>query len=202
MAAFDWDRARQEQIRADRGVLPIWFDNFESDLSTSEPRPLITRDSKPCGVRAAPRRATGTPPRAGELGSESLTPIEALLAAVRAAPGEDLLSSPNQKLKLRELVAKPAKRSASGRPNGGETNLRRQEQLSPEQTTAIGLSGEVAAYAWLARRYPTFSPACWRSSFAAIDGIPDSDDQRGYDFEVPLASGKTLFLEVKASRRT
>ncbi len=78
-------------------------------------------------------------------------------------------------------------------------DLRRVERLSPAQRSALGLTGEVAAYEWLARMYPDeFTPSCWRSSYCAVDGIPGGSDDLGYDFAVVLKT-KAVYFEVKAT---
>ena len=68
--------------------------------------------------------------------------------------------------------------------------------MTDDQRSAIGLFGEVAARAWLERKYRGVR---WRSGYAAIvDGDDEASDSWGYDFEVPHRNSSLLF-EVKAS---
>ena len=89
--------------------------------------------------------------------------------------------------------------SGGGGGGGGGRNRRRRERLTDSQKAAIGLAGEVAAGEWLASHYPKeFSPSCWKSSYAAVDGLPGGDDDLGYDFHLPLKR-TNLHFEVKAT---
>lgn len=68
-------------------------------------------------------------------------------------------------------------------------------QTNEDQRSAIGLVGEVAARAWLQRRY---ADVHWRSGYAAVvNGDRDASDSLGYDFEVKWRD-TTRFFEVKA----
>ncbi|MER5932601.1 DUF3883 domain-containing protein [Streptomyces sp. NPDC002054] len=68
-------------------------------------------------------------------------------------------------------------------------------QTNEDQRSAIGLVGEVAARAWLQRRY---ADVYWRSGYAAVvNGDRDASDSLGYDFEVKCRD-TTRFYEVKA----
>lgn len=68
--------------------------------------------------------------------------------------------------------------------------------VSEEQKAAIGLVGEVAARAWLERRY---TEVRWMSGYAAvINENAQASDSHGYDFEVTWRDTTRLY-EVKAS---
>ncbi len=78
---------------------------------------------------------------------------------------------------------------------GVRTVVARMAGASEEERAAIGLVGEVAARAWLERRYPE---VYWRSGYAAIlHDDPDASDGHGYDFEVRRGR-TTVFYEVKS----
>lgn len=123
--------------------------------------------------------------------------LEALVAHIQANPGELVLGATRRTTQLAHL---PEKRPGGG--GGGERNTRahrRREEASPAQRIAIGLVGEVAAYAWLEVNYPdVFSPECWISSYRELAGYPAGDDDAGYDFRIALKT-RTLFFEVKAT---
>ena len=85
------------------------------------------------------------------------------------------------------------KKSSPGRR--GQIVVTRMPRLTDDQRSAIGLCGEVAARAWLDRRYQGVR---WRSGYAAIiEGDEEASDSWGYDFEVPYRNSSLLF-EVKA----
>ncbi|MGW2183601.1 protein NO VEIN domain-containing protein [Streptomyces sp. NPDC001732] len=68
-------------------------------------------------------------------------------------------------------------------------------RTNEDQRSAIGLVGEVAARAWLQRRY---SDVRWRSGYAAVvNGDREASDGLGYDFEVAWRDTTRLY-EVKA----
>lgn len=72
----------------------------------------------------------------------------------------------------------------------------RTAHVSEEQKAAIGLVGEVAARAWLERRY---AEVRWMSGYAAvINEDEEASDGHGYDFEVTWRDTTRLY-EVKAS---
>jgi hypothetical protein len=73
------------------------------------------------------------------------------------------------------------------------------ERLSDVQRTAIGLAGELAAFAWLKHRYSECNESSWKSKNAGIylkNGV--GDDGLGYDFEV-LSGTMRHYFEVKAT---
>ena len=73
--------------------------------------------------------------------------------------------------------------------------MARAANMSEDQRLAVGLVGEIAARAWLLRRYRDVR---WRSGYAAIvNGEGEASDSHGYDFEVPWSNTSLLF-EVKS----
>lgn len=84
-----------------------------------------------------------------------------------------------------------------GEPSGGVVSPR----LSNEQTSAIGLVGEMVAFHWLRNRDPSgvVDESCWKSGNCrfVIEGA-SGNDSLGYDFEVPRRGGRVMY-EVKAT---
>ena len=100
---------------------------------------------------------------------------------------------------LAPLAPAPARSTRSGA--GGTPAWRhRTPEPSDEQTTAIGLAGELIAYRWLQKAYPgQVTPESWVSGNRSIAlGGPPGNDRLGYDFKVSRRSG-TLLFEVKAT---
>jgi hypothetical protein len=92
-------------------------------------------------------------------------------------------------------LGEPPGKSGGGGGGGSGFAVSRMPRMSDEQRAAIGLVGEIAAKAWLERRY---QGVLWRSGYAAIIvSDPDASDSLGYDFEVPYRN-TSLFFEVKA----
>jgi len=96
--------------------------------------------------------------------------------------------------------------AVSGRAGGktpggtGSGSRHRRPVMTDEQTTAIGLAGELVAYRWLERAYPGLvTPESWVSGNRSLAlGGPPGDDTLGYDFKVARRTGALLF-EVKAT---
>jgi hypothetical protein len=87
-------------------------------------------------------------------------------------------------------------RSPTTRGGGsGTIVVARMPQMTEDQRRAVGLVGEIAAQAWLGRRYRGVR---WRSGYAAIiAGDAEASDGWGFDFEVPYRN-TSLFFEVKS----
>jgi hypothetical protein len=89
----------------------------------------------------------------------------------------------------------PAAGSAGGGTGGGRIVVARMPRMTEDQRSAVGLVGEIAARAWLERRYEGVR---WRSGYAAIVAADsEASDSWGYDFEVPHRNSSLLF-EVKS----
>lgn len=73
-------------------------------------------------------------------------------------------------------------------------------ELTDEQTTAIGLVGELLAFRWLEAVYPAeTTPDSWVSgNRTVVLGGHSGNDRLGYDFRIARKSG-TLMLEVKTA---
>lgn len=85
--------------------------------------------------------------------------------------------------------------SGGGGGGGGRIVVARMPRMTEDQRTAVGLVGEVAARAWLERRYQGVR---WRSGYAAIvAGDIEASDSWGYDFEAPYRNTSLVF-EVKS----
>jgi hypothetical protein len=78
---------------------------------------------------------------------------------------------------------------------GNRIVVARMPRMTEDQRSAVGLVGEIAARAWLERRYQHVR---WRSGYAAIvAGDQEASDSWGFDFEVPHGN-TTLMFEVKS----
>lgn len=105
--------------------------------------------------------------------------------------------SPHRATQLAELPLRVTRGGADTSRSGGSRG--RPEQLSQTQKSAIGLVGEVVAYAWLRKRYPEICKASsWVSTYREIIGEPPGNDSFGYDFVIPLSRTK-IYFEVKAT---
>jgi hypothetical protein len=99
------------------------------------------------------------------------------------------------------LASFTAGTGTKNRPDGARAGHRHSRQVpTDEQTTAIGLAGELFAYRWLQRAYPgVVNPESWISgNRSLVLGGPPGDDTPGYDFKIVRRSGPLLF-EVKAT---
>jgi hypothetical protein len=105
--------------------------------------------------------------------------------------------APRRAAQLAEIPDRPTRGGGDASRGGGSGG--RPEQLSQAQKSAVGLVGEVVAYAWLQKRYPDVCKASsWISTYREIIGEPPGDDSLGYDFAIPLSRG-TIYFEVKAT---
>lgn len=80
----------------------------------------------------------------------------------------------------------------------------RERAMTNAQKRAVGLLGEVRAFEWIKRKHrlsDEVAPHCWVSMNRREGlGMSGGDDDRGFDFEVILKSGRRYQFEVKASR--
>jgi hypothetical protein len=118
-----------------------------------------------------------------------------LAAKTQASVDQRLLETSKRQAALAEMEPREV---ASG--GGGGRGRARRERLTKEQRGAIGLVGEVVAYAWLRNQYPNeVTPDSWVSAYrSAVLGGHEGDDSLGYDFEV-VQKSQTLHFEVKAT---
>ncbi len=99
------------------------------------------------------------------------------------------------RVRLDTVTGVPRPRSGGGSPAKPRIVVAKTKRTSEDQRSAIGLVGEVAARAWLQRRY---SDVRWTSGYAAVvNGDDEASDSLGYDFEVAWR-GTTRLYEVKA----
>jgi hypothetical protein len=141
--------------------------------------------------RSAPNR----PPATIRIGGKSLAVGTGHLAELAQAAyetiDEDFLTQTGR-ASFGDVPAPPGKRRGS---RGGQIVVARMSGMTDDQRSAVGLIGEVAARAWLGRRYQGVR---WRSGYAAIvEGDEEASDSWGYDFEVPHRNS-SLFFEVKS----
>lgn len=119
-----------------------------------------------------------------------------IVASVAASVDPALLAVPARVANMAAVTAGPFRRGGVTRK--GVTAARR-PRLSEVQAAAVGLAGEVVAFAWLRVQYEDATDASWRSGYRNIVlGGDEGDDSLGYDFEV-LTPRRRLLFEVKAS---
>lgn len=118
-----------------------------------------------------------------------------LAAKTQASVDGRFLETSKRQAHLAEMAPRE-----TGSRGGGRRGKARREPLTKEQRGAVGLVGEVLAYAWLRARYPSeVTPDSWVSGYrSAVLGGHEGDDSLGYDFEVVQRS-QTLHFEVKAT---
>ncbi|MCT4357448.1 hypothetical protein M5362_30550 [Streptomyces sp. Je 1-79] len=139
----------------------------------------------------------GAAPRTITIGDDEVTVGRDQLSAIadRAARsvGESFLVQ-SGRVRLDAVAGVPRPRTGTSSPKP-RIVVAKMNQTNEDQRSAIGLVGEVAARAWLQRRYPNVR---WTSGYAAVvNGDRDASDALGYDFEVEWR-GTTRLFEVKA----
>lgn len=172
-----------------------WPDDMPRTLSLDElglTEADLTASSGPQTSTSAtslrPRPTIDLAGRQFEVGKEHLAEIA---RAAHESIDERFLS---QKGTVR-LSDAPAPRTPRSQGGGGSIVVANNPRMSEDQRTAVGLVGEIAARAWLERRYTS---VLWRSGYASIvTGNPDASDSWGFDFEVPRGNA-SLYFEVKA----
>ncbi len=139
----------------------------------------------------------GTTPRTIAIGDEEVTVGRDQLStiadiAARSVGESFLVQSGRVRLDAVAGVPRPRVGTSSPKPR---IVVAKMNQTNEDQRSAIGLVGEVAARAWLQRRYPKVR---WASGYAAVvNGDRDASDALGYDFEVEWRDTTRLY-EVKA----
>lgn len=119
-----------------------------------------------------------------------------IIESVQASVAPELLATPARVADL-SVVAVVGQRRPGG--SGSGVTSARQPRLSEIQARAVGLAGEVVAYAWLRSQYEDATEASWRSGYRnLVLGGHEGDDGLGYDFEV-LTPKQRLLFEVKAT---
>lgn len=146
------------------------------------------------------RRRRTSLPFAGRTYDTSTDELRELVTAVDTSIDEAFLRARPTPAKLQAI---PARQGPGGGGGGGPTSPQRHRGPDPtnEQTSALGLIGELLAYRWLQNVYPQdATPDAWVSENRAfILGGHPGDDTLGYDFRIARRSGSLLF-EVKATR--
>ncbi|MFG2484520.1 sacsin N-terminal ATP-binding-like domain-containing protein [Streptomyces virginiae] len=140
---------------------------------------------------------SGTPPRTITIGHDEVTvgrdQLSAIADLAARTIGETFLAQ-SGRVRLDTVVDVPRPRTGQG-SRKPRIVVAKMNQTNEDQRSAIGLVGEVAARAWLQRRY---ADVRWTSGYATVvNGDGDASDALGYDFEVGWRD-TTRFFEVKA----
>ena len=118
--------------------------------------------------------------------------LSALADTIAAGLTEDFLMQSGKVA----LGPAPSRISRTGTLGGTGLTMARTQRMSDEQRIAVGLVGEIAARGWLERHYASVE---WVSGYRNIVlGDNAGSDSRGYDFIARRATGRRLYLEVKA----
>ena len=185
------DNQLLEAIAAGAG----WPDGMDltvdaTDLGLTDADLAVTAGSGSSRERPVP------PPATIRIGSSVLpvgTDNLARIAEVALLSVDPIFLSETGKTSLAVLASPPGP-DGHGRPTG-RTVVTRNRGMNEDQRSAVGIVGEVAARAWLSRKYREVR---WRSGYAAIvSADPHASDSFGYDFEVDWRN-TTLMFEVKA----
>ncbi|MFD9793790.1 sacsin N-terminal ATP-binding-like domain-containing protein [Streptomyces sp. NPDC059070] len=166
-------------------VDPARLSLTSNDLADTTKRPLSSGGTN------------GTTPRTIAIGDEEVTVGRDQLStiadiAARSVGESFLVQSGRVRLGAVAGVPRPRVGTSSPKPR---IVVAKMNQTNEDQRSAIGLVGEVAARAWLQRRYPKVR---WASGYAAVvNGNRDASDALGYDFEVEWRDTTRLY-EVKA----
>lgn len=143
----------------------------------------------------AARRAARSVVLDGEQLEASEENYAELAAKTQASVDERFLETSKRQAALAEMAPRE-----TGSGGGGGRGRARRERLTKEQRGAVGLVGEVLAYAWLRNRYPNeVTPDSWVSGYrSAVLGGHEGDDSLGYDFQI-VQKSQTVHFEVKAT---
>ncbi|MFF4850468.1 sacsin N-terminal ATP-binding-like domain-containing protein [Streptomyces sp. NPDC001194] len=140
---------------------------------------------------------SSTPPRTITIGDDEVTvgrdQLSVIADLAARTIGETFLAQ-SGRVRLDAVVDVPRPRTAQG-SRKPRIVVAKMTQANEDQRSAIGLVGEVAARAWLQRRYANVR---WTSGYAAVlNGEREASDALGYDFEVEWRD-TSRFFEVKA----
>ncbi|HLF43082.1 MAG TPA: DUF3883 domain-containing protein [Acidimicrobiia bacterium] len=125
--------------------------------------------------------------------------LRELIDAVAASVDDDFPQTRSTPTRL--IAVSPPERRSRGPRTGSGTTPRSYGGPKPtqEQTSAIGLAGEVLAYKWLQAAYKETTPDSWVSANRTfLLGGHAGDDSLGYDFRI-ARKNETLYFEVKAT---
>ncbi len=125
--------------------------------------------------------------------------IDELVEAIRTGISDDLLSTSDRPVSLREIEEPRKRKRLNDRDADRPPNVRVPKRLTSDQTALIGFMGELVAYDWLSKRYG--SDCLWRSLYRRYV-IKDGDignDNLGFDIEVLRVRRGPLMFEVKAT---
>ncbi|MFG2298704.1 sacsin N-terminal ATP-binding-like domain-containing protein [Streptomyces sp. NPDC048603] len=137
------------------------------------------------------------PPRTITIGDDEVTVgrdhLSVIADLAARTIGETFLAQ-SGRVRLDSVVDVPRPRTGQG-SRKPRIVVAKMTQTNEDQRSAIGLVGEVAARAWLQRRYGNVR---WTSGYAAVlNGAGEASDALGYDFEVEWRD-TSRFFEVKA----
>ena len=163
---------------------------------------LASQETEEASAKAAKARAARTVKYQGvevDLEASMSDLVDRVSTFLGTGPGS--LMSAYRTSSLAEVTAAKSKSGARAGVTGKTRAGGVANRPSQEQTSAIGLVGEMLAYHWLKVRDPSqaVDPSCWKSGNCrfVFEGSV-GDDGLGYDFEVPR-SGPPVMYEVKAT---
>lgn len=129
----------------------------------------------------------------------SAADYDQLAEAVQAALSDDFLNSGATYLEVPTVTSGRTRHESGAKQRRGQGG--RHRDASDATAWATGYIGEVAANAWLVRRFGT-ERVRWCSSYRDDhQGGKEGDNSLGYDFEV-IDGDRRLYYEVKATKGT
>ncbi len=200
---LDFSRLMASDLPALLQRLDIWPAAMPLTL---EPKALGLTDSDISSVREAAdrnRQAEQLRRRQITFGGEALTidreNYPALVQRVRDSANAQLLQRRTRPADLDAIASGKSSPGGAGASRSAGSTQGDNQRLTAQQTTGIGLVGEVLALEWLKVHYEGVTEAAWKSGYRnQVLGLSDGSDDLGYDFEV-FEKRRRLLFEVKAT---
>jgi len=199
LGIFDFRALTDQELLRWLAALGVWPSGMPSTFDLTElgltPEDLAAERSAAATEAAARAEAKNSLQVGGTTYNVGAADVAQFVEAIRGTINDKFLRSGRNFAKTSPTQSRGIPRDGHGRGGGGAEF----DRLSDAQRRAIGLAGEIAAFHWLRRRYPSCDESSWKSTNAGIylkNGV--GDDSLGYDFEV-LTEASKYFFEVKAS---
>ncbi len=200
---LDFIELDEQELLAWLVALELWPSGMNTTLDASElglSAADLEEASSSTSKSDEKRRRRRTELTFGERTFDTATEeLQELIEAVAASADDQFLGTRSTPMKL--LAITPPDRRSGGTNKGTEGKPRSYGGPKPtqEQTSAIGLAGEVLAYRWLQHAYKETTPDSWVSANRTFQlGGHPGDDGLGYDFRI-ARKNETLLFEVKAT---